>query len=132
MDDIFSSSVRSYKNGTAVFVGTLLNIFLSGFYLFPIFLQYLNNYFSFPWSFFPYFRDQFPPLCVCMPAVLFHAFPCRIPHLVLWSVIFVPSLSSSPACRHCPPSPEPFLFTGGGADEGEELLYPTLYQVTLP
>lgn len=78
----------------------------------------------------PYFRDPPPSLCLhaCSPL----SFPCHIPHLVLWALIFVLGQSSSPTCRHCPPSPELFLCKAGEGGEREVLFHPILYQVTLP
>lgn len=72
--------------------------------------QYPNNYFSFPWSFYLILGIHLHlSAFACGPL----SSPCRMPHLVLRSLMFVPSLSSSPTCRHCPPSPELLLFEGG-------------------
>lgn len=78
----------------------------------------------------PYFRDPSPPLCVCIPAILFHSPAiCFILFCGLSSLF--PAYPPPPSLQALPTLPRTILIQGG-ADEREGLFYPTLYQVTLP
>lgn len=121
IDGIFLPSVRQYKKGAAIFAGTFCAYYYYYYFAFffcsPSFSQHQNHYFSFPWSF-SLILGIHLHLSVFACLQYSFSFPCHIPHLVLWALIFVLGQSSSPTCRHCPPSPELFLCKGGGEVKG--------------